>query len=182
METILIGTLFFLPAFLGNAAAMCAGPLARLGKPFSLTFDEVISRGRVYLFGSHKRVLGCAIAVLAALAAGENILALHIQWGIVPAVFSPETPWKDAMVTPLLLGVGVCVGDLAGSFLKRLLRYKPGEDLWGVDQADWFLGALAVLFLFDRLPSWDVVLWGGIVLLVARFAAEVPRRKLFCKQ
>ena len=182
METILVGTLFFLPAFLGNAAAMCAGPLARLGRPFNLTFDEVISCGRVQLFGSHKRVLGCVIAVFAALVVGENILALHIHWGLVPAVFSPETPWKDAMVTPLLLGAGACIGDLAGSFLKRVLGYKPGRDLWGVDQADWFLGALLVLFLFDRLPSWDVVLWGGIVLLIARFAAEVPRRKLFCKQ
>ena len=182
METILIGMLFFLPAFVGNGAAICAGPLAGLGKPFSLTFDEVISCGRVQLFGSHKRVLGCAITVLAALAVGENIIALHVHWGFVPAIFSPETPWKDAMVTPLLLGAGACAGDLAGSFLKRLLGYKPGEDLWGADQADWFLGVLAVLFLFDRLPSWDVVLWGGTVLLVVRFAAEIPRRKLFCKQ
>ena len=182
METILIGTLFFLPAFLGNAAAMCAGPLARLGKPFSLTFDEVISRGRVQLFGSHKRVLGGAIVVLAALAVGENILALHAQWSLGPVVFVPEYPWHEAMGAPFLLGVGACLGDLSGSFLKRLIGVRPGKDFLVLDQVDWFLGAVGMLFLFSRLPSWAVVLWGGVVLLVARFAAEVPRRKLFCKQ
>jgi CDP-2,3-bis-(O-geranylgeranyl)-sn-glycerol synthase len=41
----------------------------------------------------------------------------------------------------ILASIGALLGDLAGAFIKRRLRIKPGNSLPGVDQLDFVLGA-----------------------------------------
>ena len=179
MNAVLIGIFFFLPALTANAAAMLAGLAALRGQPIMLTIDDILTAGRVELFGKHKTILGCLLMVLAALVAGENIWGIHRHFGLLPKVFLPNDSWQDAMGTSLLLGAGACLGDLLGSFLKRRLGIPSGKDLWVIDQVDWFFGAVALLLLFNRLPSRETVVWGAGVLLTARCLTEIPRQKIF---
>lgn len=178
MEAVFVGTFFFLPALVANVAAMLAKPAALVAKPLGRTIDDTFFFG-IPIFGSHKTILGCFLMVLAAAAVGENITALHTEWGILPAIFEEKSSWIGGVVLYLLLGVGACAGDLAGSFLKRRFGIPAGKDILILDQVDWFLGALVVLFIAGRFPSWDIIFWAAVVLLPLRIALEIPRRRIF---
>jgi len=178
LDALIVGAAFFLPAFFANIAAMVVGRVAKeFGPPFNITVDKIVTLGKRELFGPNKTMLGSFAMVLAALAAGENLTALHENFGIGPKVFDPV--WQHAVPVWLLLGTGACLGDLAGSLCKRALRIAAGKDLWVVDQIDWLLGAVVLLWFFDLLPAWNLVAWGSLVLVSARFVLEIPRKIIF---
>lgn len=49
----------------------------------------------------------------------------------------------------ILASIGALLGDLAGAFIKRRLRIKPGNSLPGVDQLDFVLGATIAVSLIS---------------------------------
>jgi len=69
---------------------------------------------------------------------------------------------RNLLPLAVLASLGALAGDIAGAFVKRRLRIKPGGSLPVVDQLDFVLGAILVVSLFSAI-SLPVVL---ILLLV----------------
>lgn len=63
------------------------------------------------------------------------------------------------VLTGLLLGVGVVVGDATGSFIKRRLNLKRGHPAPILDQEDFLIGALLFLAIIQPIKiEWVIFL------------------------
>ncbi|MFH0834352.1 MAG: CDP-archaeol synthase [Patescibacteria group bacterium] len=65
-----------------------------------------------------------------------------------------------AIIFGALAGLGALVGDLAGSFLKRLFQVAPGRPFIPIDQIDYIVG---LLVFTNFLIHWD---WRAIIFLL----------------
>lgn len=81
----------------------------------------------------------------------DQLLGTHKTWGgcwvalttgtIVGAMLIPASPYTlPAPLAGLLLGFGSSVGDIVGSYFKRVFGKKPGEYVL-LDSFDWLVGA-----------------------------------------
>ena len=99
------------------------------------------------IFGSNKTfrglISGVVIGIVVGLV-GSHVFATNILFVAVPA------------------SVGAVLGDLAGAFLKRRMRIRPGGSLPGIDQLDFVVGAILLVSVFSQV-SLTIVL---IMLLV----------------
>jgi CDP-2,3-bis-(O-geranylgeranyl)-sn-glycerol synthase len=64
---------------------------------------------------------------------------------------------KNLLAIAIPASLGALLGDMAGAFLKRRLKIKPGGALPVVDQLDFVLGAVLCVSLFSEI-SFPVVL------------------------
>lgn len=71
--------------------------------------------------------------------------------GATVGVFEYYLFSTNLLPVALLASLGALLGDLAGAFLKRRLKIKPGGALPGVDQLDFVLGALLLVSLFYEI-------------------------------
>ena len=119
--------LIILPAYCTNGAPVIFGG----GRP--IDFGKRLPDGNRVL-GDHKTfrgfisgiVIGAVVGVVCSYVFSKNLLAVAI-----PASF------------------GALVGDMAGAFLKRRLKIKPGGALPVVDQLDFVVGALIFVSFFS---------------------------------
>jgi CDP-2,3-bis-(O-geranylgeranyl)-sn-glycerol synthase len=87
----------------------------------------------------------------------------------------------NLMPIALPASLGALLGDMAGAFLKRRMKIKPGAALPGVDQLDFVVGSMLFVSLFSEI-SLPVVL---ILLLVTppiHFLANVGAYVLGLKE
>ena len=132
-------------------------------------------RGR-RIFGDHKTWRGLMINVVFC-TLGTMIHAWLQNKGYLP-------PWlllldyrKDGYLVGILLGLGMTLGELPNSFLKRRLEIPPGKrkkGLLGVafflfDQVDLAIGIWVFLFFLIR-PSLLLVLWSFLLTIVLHMA------------
>jgi CDP-2,3-bis-(O-geranylgeranyl)-sn-glycerol synthase len=82
--------------------------------------------------------------------------------GILVGILSSYAFSRNLLTIAVLASLGALLGDLAGAFLKRRLKIKPGSSLPAVDQLDFVVGALVFVSLYSAI-SLPVVL---ILLLV----------------
>ncbi len=80
--------------------------------------------------------------------------------GAVVGVFGAYLFSKNLLLVSVLASLGALLGDLAGAFLKRRLKIKPGGPLPVVDQLDFVLGALILVF-----PLHEVTLGAVAIML-----------------
>jgi CDP-2,3-bis-(O-geranylgeranyl)-sn-glycerol synthase len=129
-----------LPIYCTNGAPVIFGG----GRPIDLGRNFVDGER---LLGDHKTfrgfisglIVGAIVGALLSYALSENLLPIAIE-----------------------ASFGALLGDMAGAFMKRRLKIKPGGPLPVVDQLDFVLGAIIVVSLFSAV-SLPVVL---ILLLV----------------
>ena len=122
MENLLELFLLFLPSWFANATPVLFGGGKRI--------DDVLG---IRVFGSHKTVRGFLSGVLAGTASAV-LLKYFFPWA-----FSSLS--IGAWAWGLVLGFSAMIGDLLGSFLKRRLGMKEGEE-WFPDTFLFFLTTL----------------------------------------
>jgi len=99
------------------------------------------------IFGDHKTVRGLVSGLLV---------------GVVVGLFEAYFFSAELFLLAVLASLGALAGDLAGAFVKRRLRIKPGRPLPLVDQLDFVV--VAILFL---LPAFNLSLATILIVLVA---------------
>jgi CDP-2,3-bis-(O-geranylgeranyl)-sn-glycerol synthase len=125
---VLYPIIYIFPAYAANGAPVLFGR----GKPLDLGRKL---RGK-RIFGDHKTMRG----TLSSLAAG-------IAVGLI------EYPFLHYMLPiAIMLTIGANFGDLAGSFAKRRLGFKPGRILPVIDQYGFFAAALLFAFWLGNMP------------------------------
>ncbi|MGA2783313.1 MAG: CDP-2,3-bis-(O-geranylgeranyl)-sn-glycerol synthase [Candidatus Bathyarchaeia archaeon] len=107
------------PIYCTNGAPVLFGG----GMPIDL--GKILPDGEPVL-GDHKTIRG----FLSGLLVGAIV-------GLIESKISETSLFGMA----ILASIGALLGDLAGAFIKRRLRIKPGNSLPGVDQLDFVLGA-----------------------------------------
>ena len=148
--------IYILPAYFANGAPVVFGG----GRP--------IDGGRLFrdgkpIFGPRKTVRGFAAGV-----AAGTLTALAL--GLVGLIDGLE----EALLLGFLMGLGAMLGDLAGSFVKRRLNRPPGAPTPILDQLDFVIGALLLVWPL-RPPAPDelacILLLTPIIHLATNFAA-----------
>ena len=148
-----------LPAYVPNNAAVLAGG----GRPI----DGGREWGDRRLLGDGKTWRGTAVGTLAgvALAAGLNVFGGPI--GAAAGFSLPTFPPAAA----LGLAAGAMGGDIAASFLKRRSGRERGAAFPGLDQLDFVVGALALVFV--AAPEWAQATFTPGVLVVVLVATPI---------
>ena len=150
----LVATAFWamLPAYVPNNAAVLAGG----GRP--------IDGGREWrgarLLGDGKTWRGTAVGTLVGV-----LLALGLNRLNDPAsaAFGAELP-TFALPAAFALAFGAMCGDIGASFLKRRSGRERGAAFPGLDQLDFVVGALGLVFLVDA--DWALAVFTPRVLAV----------------
>lgn len=125
----LVSALYIIvPAYCTNGAPVIFGG----GPPIDL--GKSLSDGNRIL-GDNKTIRG----ILGGLVVGAIVGAFGYYFS------------KNLFLIAVLASFGALLGDLAGAFLKRRLKIKPGDPLPGIDQLDFVLGALLFVSLVYRL-------------------------------
>jgi hypothetical protein len=148
--------------------------LSRLRRPLDL--------GRVYkgkrIFGDHKTWRGLAINVLFC-SLGAIIQAWLQGKGVLPQGLFLLDYESHALTVGVLIGLGMTVGELPNSFLKRRFEIPPGKSRDGplgiaffiYDQVDLTIGIWVFLFFLIR-PSLWLVLWSLLLTLALHLAVS----------
>jgi CDP-diglyceride synthetase len=148
MRDLVPALLVFLPVV---GAYLLHGPVLRfdlwsaLRRPLD---GGVTVRGR-RLFGDNKTWRGALVMLAGVVGASVALSSWPGCWGLLPEAVRRAGPWEYG----LLLGLGVVVGELPNSFLKRKLDIAPGaqrRSFGGVlfsliDQGDFVLGSWVTL-------------------------------------
>ena len=116
-----------LPAYCTNGAPVIFGG----GRP--IDFGKRFVDGERIL-GDHKTfrgfvsglIVGAIVGGVCSYVASENLLAVAIS-----------------------ASLGALLGDMAGAFIKRRLKIKPGDPMPVLDQLDFVVGALILVSLFS---------------------------------
>jgi CDP-diglyceride synthetase len=149
--------------------------LSRLRRPLDL--------GRVYkgkrIFGDHKTWRGLAINVLFC-SLGAIIQAWLQGKGVLPQWLFLLDYESHALTVGVLIGLGMTVGELPNSFLKRRFDIPPGKSREGplgiaffiYDQVDLTIGIWVFLFFLIR-PSLWLVLWSLLLTLALHLAVSI---------
>ncbi|MFX1509843.1 MAG: CDP-2,3-bis-(O-geranylgeranyl)-sn-glycerol synthase [Promethearchaeota archaeon] len=150
---LLLGFWYVLPAYVANGFAVF-GKFVKYRHPIdggrSLGDGEpVFGPGKTwegFLIGFISGVLIGLLQVIA----GPYLLALIIQYLIIPPEFVPVV-----LVTPLLVtlvALGALLGDLVGSFIKRRLKIERGRPAPLLDQLDFLIMAMLLGSLVTVIP------------------------------
>ncbi len=100
---------------------------------------------------------------------GTNLLGSHktlegfllgLNAGLLIGVFISD--FRTAFFVSIL---ALC-GDLLGSFIKRLLKFKPGTGVLFLDQ----LGFLLMVFLFVKINFFTALFYLGITMIIHKLA------------
>ena len=146
--------------------------LSGLKRPLDL---GVRFRGRRF-FGDQKTWRGLVINVVFC-TVGTMIQAWLQGKGYLPSWILLLDYHKYRYIVGLLLGLGMTVGELPNSFIKRQLDIPPGKRKEGpvgvafflFDQVDLTIGIWIFLFFLIR-PSLLMVLWSFLLTLVMHVA------------
>lgn len=149
--------------------------LSPLKKPLDL---GLFLRGK-RLFGDHKSWRGAMINVVFC-TIGSMVQAWFQAVGVLPRWLFLLDYTKHGYLVGILLGLGMTVGELPNSFLKRRLDIPPGKSKKGFlgivfflyDQVDLTIGIWIFLFLLVR-PFLFMVLWSFLLTLLLHVAVSI---------
>ncbi|MCE4610297.1 MAG: CDP-2,3-bis-(O-geranylgeranyl)-sn-glycerol synthase [Desulfurococcales archaeon] len=123
--------LLILPALAANGAPVVARRIYGRGTPLDMGRKWIDGRR---ILGEGKTLEGFVTGMLTGFLVGiiEGVLYNNLYW------FARAG---------LLAGIGAMIGDLVGSFIKRRLGIERGEPAPLLDQLDFYVGALIVLYI-----------------------------------
>lgn len=154
-----------LPAILANIAPVVMKRVNFLNYP--LDFNKSLGNERV--LGSNKTFRGLFFGVLFAMIVMNIQYLVYRFTGFDFTVYSYEE--VNYQFLGFLMGLGVIVGDLVKSFVKRRLKIDPGKSFIPWDQIDCVLGGL----LLGRI-AWDFPISYGILIIVVTFFMHILAR------
>jgi len=124
------------PVYCANGAPVL------FGGGMSIDFGRYLSDGE-RIFGDHKTFRGLASGLIVGFIVGA-LESLFTSTQLIPLA--------------MLASLGALLGDLAGAFLKRRLKIKPGKPLPGVDQLDFVVGAIILVSVMSPPPLATVLI------------------------
>jgi CDP-2,3-bis-(O-geranylgeranyl)-sn-glycerol synthase len=124
------------PTYCANGAPIIFGG----GTP--VDFGKSLSDGE-RIFGDHKTIRGLVSGVIV---------------GLVVASFEAYLLNLNLFLVAVLASLGAVLGDLAGAFLKRRLKIKPGRPLPFLDQLDFVFGAMTFVSAVAELSLGTVLI------------------------
>ena len=136
---------FMLPAYFANMAPVVAKNMFR---KMTLPIDLNIKLGKYAIFGKNKTYRGLAAGVIAAIGVAYVQFFLYSNNILSELAIVDYSSW---LPIGFLLGFGAIFGDLAKSFVKRRLGFKPGMPLVPFDQLDFVFGALIFAYPIAKL-------------------------------
>ncbi|MEB3844875.1 MAG: CDP-2,3-bis-(O-geranylgeranyl)-sn-glycerol synthase [Desulfurococcales archaeon] len=145
--------LYILPAMTANGSPVVASRFYGKGTPI----DGGRSLGGKRLLGDGKTWEGLATGTIVGLLTGIIIGVLLDR---------PVAYWASIGA---LSGFGAMLGDIVGSFIKRRLGLPRGSPAPLLDQLDFYVGALVVLYFVGvRLSLSSVIIWAVIIFFLHR--------------
>ena len=78
--------------------------------------------------------------------------------GIIVGAFELVFLSPSVMLIAILASLGALLGDLAGAFLKRRLKIRPGGSVPGHDQLDFVIGAILLVSTVSNLTPGTVLI------------------------
>lgn len=117
------------PIYCTNGAPVIFGG----GRP--IDFGRLLSDGE-RIFGDHKTIRG---------------LVSGISVGIIVGLSEAYLFSGTLLPVAVLASLGALLGDLAGAFVKRRLKIKPGGSLPGLDQLDFVVGAILLVSIISEI-------------------------------
>lgn len=161
--------LLFLPVI---GAPILHGPVLALDllSPLKRPLDGGARWRGKRLFGDNKTWRGALVMTLGPLLATVVLWQLDPWRDALPAAVVDAGPW----LVGLLIGLGVVIGELPNSLLKRQLDVAPGTQRGGatglllttLDQGDLVLGIWLCLLPVYVMPAWVAALAFVLVSLV----------------
>lgn len=136
-------------ASVANAFPSLFLEILKLRIPLQRPLDCGMTISDKRILGDHKTIAGALLMIVGAYIGWFVILLIAKFFDFEPVFFKAAT----IPAIPFFIGVGVLVGDAAGSFAKRRIRIAPGDDLLIVDNVDWIAGSLVALWFLYDLPS-----------------------------
>jgi len=124
------------PAYCANGAPVLFGG----GR--SIDFGRSLPDGE-RIFGDHKTFRG---------------LASGLTVGFIVGVLESLLASTQLISLAVLASLGALLGDLAGAFLKRRLKIKPGKPLPGIDQLDFVIGAIFLVSAISPPPLGTILI------------------------
>lgn len=118
-----------LPTYCTNGAPVVFGG----GRPIDLGRNFVDGER---IFGDHKTFRGFF----------SGLIVGGVVGVVCSYIFS-----KNLLTIAMSASLGALLGDLAGAFVKRRMKIKPGDPLPIVDQLDFVVGALILVSLFSTV-------------------------------
>ncbi len=161
-------------AALGHGVCLKYDLLRFLKKPLDF---RVSFRGK-RLFGGNKTWRGLVIQIIFCTLGGA-IQGWLQEGGFIPHWLPFFSYTKRGPLIGLLLGLGMTLGELPNSFLKRQLDIPPGQrkgGFWGalflvLDQVDLTLG-IWFFFFFLVKPPVLLVIWSLVLTLVLHLSVS----------
>jgi CDP-diglyceride synthetase len=141
-------------------------------KPLKRPLDGGAMVGGHRLFGDNKTWRGAIVMVTGVVLAAALLSLWPWYWHHLPDGIQDAGPW----IYGLLLGLGVVIGELPNSFLKRRLGIAPGTQRRGpggllltiYDQADFVLVVWVLL-----LPIWTMSVGQAVIVFVVVTAVHL---------
>jgi len=141
-----------------------------------LDFGASFRRKRI--FGDNKTWRGFVINVLFC-TLGTIIQAQLQSAGHIPQWLPLLDYEQYGLITGLLMGTGMTLGELPNSFLKRQLAIPPGRKSSGImggvfflfDQVDLIIGIWVCLYHIVK-PSLSMVLWSFLLMIILHAAVS----------
>lgn len=125
-----------LPAFIANMLPVFATKI-NFWRSLNFPVDggKMIFRRRI--FGENKSIRGLVVGTIGGAIVGA-IQFLAQKYGVFTIDILES--FFEFVIFGTLAGFGALVGDLAGSFLKRLFHVAPGRPFLPLDQIDYIFG------------------------------------------
>jgi CDP-2,3-bis-(O-geranylgeranyl)-sn-glycerol synthase len=131
---------FMLPAYFANMApVMVKKTFNKLA--FPIDFNRKINNKPV--FGKNKTFRGLIFGVLFAIITAFIQFLFYRNNIFTDISIADYSGW---LLLGFLMGAGAVLGDLAESFVKRRMNYKPGKSFIPWDQTDFVIGALIFVY------------------------------------
>lgn len=151
-----------LPVYFANMAPVIMNK-AFNNLAFPLDFNKKLGNKRI--FGRNKTFRGLVFGVIFAVIVAYLQFLLYNNNVFVNISIIDYSNW---LLIGFLMGFGAIFGDLAESFAKRRMGYKPGRPFIPFDQLDFVIGALIFVY-----PLVNLSLNKIIIILLLSFALHV---------
>ncbi|MEM1685787.1 MAG: CDP-2,3-bis-(O-geranylgeranyl)-sn-glycerol synthase [Acidilobaceae archaeon] len=161
VDSVIEGLIVILPAMVANAAPV----LSKGKKP--IDFNKKFIDGR-RLLGDGKTWEGLIVGLTAGTITGL-ILALIMRESILIEI-------------GILASLGAMIGDIIASFIKRRLRLERGEPAPILDQLNFYIGAVIVLYIAGYRFTLAILLILAIISGLLHILANIVAYKLKLKK
>lgn len=156
IPSFIVSLIMFIPAFIANPAAVIFG-----GR---IIIDGGKTLGGKRIFGDHKTVSGFLGGTFSGIVIGIIINYVFIFLGQRQLIYSYDAEWTLAIL--FVLSFFSMLGDLIGSFIKRRLDRKPGEESLFLDQFPFAISALGFSYLLIPQVSLRLFPLEGVIAIL----------------